>query len=64
MKAFKPVLTEHINEKECHTLSFYKSVGGYSALEKVLKMDPQEVIQEVKDSNLRGRGGAGFSTGM
>ena len=64
MKAFKPVLTEHFHEQECHTLSFYKSVGGYSALEKVLKMDPQEVIQEVKDSNLRGRGGAGFSTGV
>ena len=49
MKAFKPVLTEHFHEQECHTLSFYKSVGGYSALEKVLKMDPQEVIQRSEE---------------
>ena len=38
MSAFKPVLTEHIGQPECHTLSFYKSVGGYTALEKILKM--------------------------
>ena len=58
MSAFKPVLTEHIHQEDCHTLSFYKSVGGYTALEKVLKMIPAEVTQEVKESNLRGRGGA------
>ncbi|HIC36690.1 MAG TPA: NADH-quinone oxidoreductase subunit F, partial [Candidatus Marinimicrobia bacterium] len=56
MSDFEPVLTEHIHQKDCHTLSFYKSVGGYTALEKVLKMNPAEVTQEVKDSNLRGRG--------
>ncbi len=64
MSAFKPVLTEYIHQKDCHTLSFYKSVGGYSALDKVLKMNPADVIQEVKDSNLRGRGGAGFPAGV
>ena len=64
MKSFKPILTEHIHQKDCHTLSFYKSVGGYRALEKVLKMNPENVIQEVKESDLRGRGGAGFSTGV
>ncbi len=64
MNTFKPVLTEHINQKDCHTLQFYKSVGGYIGLEKVLKMNPEDVTQEVKDSNLRGRGGAGFSTGV
>jgi len=64
MNAFKPVLTEHIHQKDCHTLPFYKSVGGYKALEKVLAMQPDAVIQEVKESNLRGRGGAGFSTGV
>ncbi len=43
----------------------YLSLGGYSALEKVLKgVDPQEVIQEIKNSRLRGRGGAGFPTGQ
>ena len=64
MNTFKPVLTEHIGQPDCHTLSFYKSVGGYTALEKILKMNPEDVTQEVKDSNLRGRGGAGFSTGV
>ena len=43
----------------------YLSLGGYSALAKVLKgMGPQEVIQEIKNSRLRGRGGAGFPTGL
>ncbi|HIM74336.1 MAG TPA: NADH-quinone oxidoreductase subunit F, partial [Candidatus Marinimicrobia bacterium] len=64
MSAFKPVLTEHIHQKDCHTFSFYKNVGGYTALEKVLKMNPEDVTQVVKDSNLRGRGGAGFPTGV
>lgn len=43
----------------------YIAVGGYEALEKVLtKMTQKEVIQEIKDSGLRGRGGAGFPTGL
>jgi NADH-quinone oxidoreductase subunit F len=43
----------------------YERHGGYSALRKALKgMTPEEVINEVKDSNLRGRGGAGFPTGL
>lgn len=44
----------------------YLGVNGYAALEKVLteKVDPQEVIDTIKKSGLRGRGGAGFSTGM
>ncbi len=47
---------EHIDE--------YLAVGGYSALEKVLfKMKPEEVVNEIYDSNLRGRGGGGFRTG-
>ena len=46
MSAFKPVLTEHIGQPDCHTLSFYKSVGGYTALEKILKMNPEDVTQE------------------
>lgn len=47
---------ENINE--------YIGIGGYEALEKALKMDPQEVIDEIKASNIRGRGGGGFPTGM
>jgi len=43
----------------------YMEAGGYKALEKALKdMAPEQVIEEIKESGLRGRGGAGFSTGM
>lgn len=46
-------------------LKGYERVGGYASVRKALKeMTPKEVIQEVKNSNLRGRGGAGFPTGM
>ena len=42
----------------------YIAIGGYTALAKALTMDPEEVIEEVKRSGLRGRGGAGFPTGV
>ncbi len=42
----------------------YIAIGGYQALVKVLSMEPMEVIEEVKKSGLRGRGGAGFPTGL
>jgi NADH-quinone oxidoreductase subunit F len=45
------------------TLPVYESVGGYGPLKKALSMEPKAIIQEVLDSNLRGRGGAGFPTG-
>ena len=41
----------------------YIALGGYSSLSKALKMKPEEIIEEIKKSGLRGRGGAGFSTG-
>lgn len=57
-------LTEHIkSDGSILTLKEYESVGGYSALRKVLGMSPADVMQTVKDSKLRGRGGAGFPTG-
>ncbi|HXH30426.1 MAG TPA: NADH-quinone oxidoreductase subunit NuoF [Bacteriovoracaceae bacterium] len=59
------VLTKHIHERDCDTLDFYLNKDqGYKALEKALKLKPAEIIDEVKKSNLRGRGGAGFPTGM
>ena len=46
------------------SLDDYLAAGGYKALEKALAMEPQEIIDEVKASKLRGRGGAGFATGV
>lgn len=52
--------------KNSHTLETYRSVGGYSALEKILKEKtaPEHIVEELKTSSLRGRGGAGFPTGL
>ncbi len=45
-------------------INHYIANGGYSGLAKALKMSPEEIIEEIKKSGLRGRGGAGFSTGQ
>jgi NADH-quinone oxidoreductase subunit F len=59
------VLLRNIEIPDSHTLAVYKSRGGYGAWEKVLSaMSPQQLVEEVKASGLRGRGGAGFPTGM
>jgi len=58
-------LTEHIrNDHTWLTLKEYEKTGGYQALRKAVKLPPEEVTKRVKDSGLKGRGGAGFSTGM
>lgn len=59
-------LTGHIREDlRPLTLKAYEKIGGYQALKKILKgMTPQQVQAEVKNSNLRGRGGAGFATAL
>lgn len=59
------VLMKNINDPEAIKLETYEKNGGYRALKKVLKnLSPTAVIEDVKKSNLRGRGGAGFPTGM
>jgi NADH-quinone oxidoreductase subunit F len=58
------LLTELFGTPDLHTLSVYRHHGGYRSLEKALTaMTPEEILAEVKTSGLRGRGGAGFSTG-
>jgi NADH-quinone oxidoreductase subunit F len=49
---------------DSHTLARYEATNGYEALRKALKMKPEEIVEEVKASNLAGRGGAGFPTGV
>jgi NADH-quinone oxidoreductase subunit F len=59
------ILLEHIEKEGIRFFEAYRKNGGYRAVEKALKtMSPDEVIEEVKTSGLRGRGGAGFPTGM
>ncbi len=59
-----PILTEYFGDPEARTLEGWKARGGYVGLEKALAMSPADVVEEVKTSGLRGRGGAGFPTGI
>ena len=60
----EPLLTPYIKEPQSFTLDFYVKKNGYQALKKALAMTPEAVIDAVKTSGLRGRGGAGFPTGL
>ncbi len=60
-----PILTPHVREPNGFTLDAYRRHGGYDALKKALTtLTPDQVIEAVKASGLRGRGGAGFPAGM
>ena len=59
------LLLEHVDVPGIDGIDVYVKQGGYASLEKALKkMSPEDVVEEVKKSGLRGRGGAGFPTGM
>jgi NADH-quinone oxidoreductase subunit F len=58
------IVSKFFHNKEAAPLDYYVKHEGYAGLKKALKMKPDEIIAEMKKSNLRGRGGAGFPTGM
>src|SRR6266481_4441723 len=64
MAEFEPVLLRRINQPDSTTLASYRADGGYRALTRAVEMSPAQVIDIVKDSGLRGRGGAGFPCGL
>lgn len=64
MSQFERLLTKDWFKPNQRSLEGYKSNGGYEALRKALQMKPEEITETVKTSNLRGRGGAGFPTGL
>ena len=61
----KKILLENIDNANLCDLGTFRALGGYASVDKALKdMKPEDVLEEVKKSSLRGRGGAGFPTGM
>jgi NADH-quinone oxidoreductase subunit F len=60
----KKILFDRIDEPGLNTLAVYERRGGYQSLRKALGMAPDEVLQQITDSSIRGRGGAGFRMGQ
>jgi len=58
------VLTQHFGLENFYKIDEYVKKGGYEAVGKALQMKPEEILEEVKKANLRGRGGAGFPAGI
>ncbi len=61
---YEPVLIPHVREPNGFSLEFYLAHGGYQGLRRALGSSPNDIIETVKASGLRGRGGAGFPTGL
>jgi NADH-quinone oxidoreductase subunit F len=59
----RKILFDNIDEPGLNTLEVYERRGGYQALRKALKLEPEKVLSELLDSGIRGRGGAGFQMG-
>src|ERR687895_1461738 len=57
------ILFKDLDEPGLNTIDVYQRRGGYSMLRKALQMEPQDVLQQMLDSGVRGRGGAGFAMG-
>ncbi|MBK9733395.1 MAG: NADH-quinone oxidoreductase subunit NuoF [Chitinophagaceae bacterium] len=60
----RKLLLDKLEIAGIETFAVYRANGGYASVEKALKMAPNDVVEEVKKSGLRGRGGAGFPTGL
>lgn len=63
-KKMSLILTNRFKIKDSHTIKVYEETGGYTSIKKIFATKPDDVIEEVKNSGLRGRGGAGFPAGL